>query len=124
MARKNIPFVELPLSDLKNEIDRWAGEMGNLAFLRAICKTFCNEVEEYYKAGTNSDDRLKRLEEIRQTLVAIGFEDDERTYTVSGRHRIPASSVPDLLNDRVLKDCRSPMECSGGACVMPANSRG
>ncbi|MGH9842534.1 MAG: hypothetical protein ACREEM_27650 [Blastocatellia bacterium] len=122
MDRIKIPTIALPSDRLKGEIDRWANskETGDLAFLKAICRSFSNEAEKFFNAGATPEDRLRRLEYIRQALVEIGFKDGERTFTISGHYRIPPTSVDDLL-DQTRKDCNAPKVCHAGACVCPEN---
>src|SRR5262245_36743775 len=85
MARIIIPTDTIPYDQLKEEIDYWfnSEDRRNLAFLEAICQAFQNRMREYYKAGDTLTDRSQRLEEIRQSLVEIGFTHGEHTFTIA-----------------------------------------
>jgi len=119
MARRNIDTIALPPDQLKEEINRWAvstEDMLNLTFLKAVCQAFYNEVEKYYKAGAKPEDRLQRLDEICQALIAIGFEDGKDTFTISGQYRKPPTSPDGLLSSEGW-NCDPGQRCIRGVCM-------
>jgi hypothetical protein len=81
-------------------------------FLNKILKAFQTKMLDYYSAGGNPEDKLQRLEEIRQALTEIGFTDGVDTYTIA-----PNSALTGPTSQRpARKTCPQGQRCVCGVC--------
>lgn len=117
MARITKPTLEMPLDLLKGELDKWtnAEEFRNLAFLKAISQRFQEMLIRYYEAGATPEGRLQRLEEICQTLIETGFEDEKGNgFTIAAKYPEPVKNAVELTAGA---GCEPGQQCIRGACV-------
>src|SRR5215475_8576337 len=105
MARINTTFDLSPDEYMSGD---WATSQDtrNFAYLIMICQAFQDKVKEYYKAGGTTEARSQRLDEIRQALIEIGFQDGESIYTIA-----PSRDVEGVPS------CGTNEKYVNGACV-------
>ena len=116
MARIKIESAAWTHEDLREEIDQWVSseDERNITFIKSICQAVQAMVVEYYKDGATPENRSQRLEEIRQTLSEIGFEDGGRNFTI-----VPdVPKVPDSRSELVadIRVCPDGRQSIGGIC--------
>ncbi len=58
-------------------------ESQNIPYINALCQTFQAKLIEYYKAGTDAEDRLERLCEIGQMFRETSFTKNGQVFGVA-----------------------------------------
>ena len=87
MAIKRIKSISIPLPTVKAQLNSWKDEETeerDIAFLKALCQAYQDQVLAYYKSGATPEARLARIEDICKVFRRTAFTaENKQTFTIA-----------------------------------------